>query len=134
MGIVSLIGGIGFLMPPLWDHDAWKKFANINVPNYPAIFASFLGQVTVNAIALIAVFISIYLLFIAPMRKQLKEFDPMKKRLEQLEARTVADSDASIVRNTFVDCHFNNNDASPLPPMETPSRFSGTIRGSQTTN
>ena len=66
LGLLTLIGGIGYFIPPARDHEAWKKFAGIEMPNYPAIpaiLSAYLGQSVANFIGLIILFVSIYVIY-----------------------------------------------------------------------
>lgn len=117
LGIIALVGGISYFVPPLWDHDAWKKFAGIDMPDYPTILTRSLGVVTSNAVGLVLIFVSIYLLFVAPARRRIKQLE------RSMAALTGSTGGAG---TTFMNCRFYGTNAIPPPSVDEPSQVTGT--------
>ena len=120
LGVFTLVGSLAYFIPPVWDHEAWKNFAGIDMPDYPSMLSSSVGQSFANIMGLILLFISIYLLFIIPNKNTKKSLDELRS---QIEARPGERS----AGNTFINCQIYGNNTVVPAQTQSPSTFSGTV-------
>ncbi len=81
MFILAVVGAAGFVLPPLWDQEAWVK-VGLSLPDWVFLLENPLVRASVSAVGVCFFVLALYYLFVRPAHSQSASMKQDVTRLE----------------------------------------------------